>query len=369
MLFKFILLFFILINFSYAETIKSKSGAFYLEQAEFSELHNWEKDSIYLALKAFVNSCNQMNKMNKNSVLSSELYKIKVKDLLDICEVASNTSEEDAKLFFQNWFVPFLVVDKKNEENGLFTGYYQSSIKASRNKDNTYRFPIYRKPSDLKTNEEYYTRQEIDEGALEGQGLEIFYTDSKVDLLFLQIQGSGKVFLDDGTITKVAFAGKNNRPYKSVGSILIEKKYMKKQNINAISIKEWLNNNPDKIDEVLHENESYIFFKEQKDNYVRGAHGSILTPYRSIAIDSSLMPYGFPFWIETQIKNNDKTISNFKRLVISQDTGSAIKGAVRADIFFGDDEKAEFLASNMNFSGKYYILLPKNIADLLHSKY
>ncbi len=361
---KILLLFVLFFNSAYAETIKSKNKLFYLKKVEFSDLDKWQNDDVLLALKAFLKSCNQMGKINKEKILSEELYDIKVKDLRNVCDIATvvaGTSSEDARTFFESWFTPYLIVDKEDGKNGLFTGYYEITIKASRTPNDEYKYPIYKRPDDL-TNSPYYSRKEIEEGALNDRHFELFYTDSKVDLAFLQIQGSGILQLTDGTTTKVVFNGRNNRDYTSIGNILIRKKYMKKKEINAISIKEWFKNNSDKIDEVLNENESYIFFKERSDDYVRGAHGSILTPFRSIAIDYRLLPYGFPFWIETKIEENNKK-TNFERLVISQDTGSAIRGAVRGDIFFGNDARAEELASKMQFNGKYYILLPNTIVQ------
>lgn len=360
--FKISLILFLLFNSAYAETIKSKNGLFALKKVEFSDLDNWKNDDSLLALKTFLKSCSQMAKLDKWKVLSEELYNLKVDDLRNVCDIANviaGTSPQDARTFFESWFTPYLVVDKEDGKTGLFTGYYEISIKVSRTRDEEYKYPIYKRPDDL-TNLPYYSRKEIEDGALSGKNLELFYTNSKVDLAFLQIQGSGILELNDGTTTKVAFNGRNNRDYKSIGSILIEKGYMKRKKVNATSIKEWFKNNPDKIDEVLNENESYIFFKERPDDYIRGAHGSILTPFRSIAIDYRLLPYGFPFWIETEVKENNEE-KKFERLVISQDTGSAIKGAVRADIFFGSDERAEDLASNMNSKGKYYILLPNTV--------
>ncbi len=361
---KIIIIFFLLVGNLNAETIKSKTKSFKIKRMEFSDLKNWKDDDILLALKAFVKSCNQMGKISKEKVLSSELYDIKVKDLRNVCDIATviaGTTNQDARIFFENWFTPFLIIDSHEGKKGLFTGYYEATINASRTKSDIYQYPIYGRPDDL-TNIPYYTRKEIEEGALNGKNIELFYTDSKVNLAFVQIQGSGRVVLDNGTNVKLAYNGKNNRTYTSIGSILARKKYMKRKKINATSIKEWFKQNPDKIDEILNENESYVFFKERKDDYIRGAHGSILTPFRSIAIDYELMPYGFPFWIETKIKENNKK-TNFRRLVISQDTGSAIKGAVRADIFFGNNERAEELAAKMNFKGRYYILLPNNVVN------
>ncbi|HSQ97844.1 MAG TPA: MltA domain-containing protein [Rickettsiales bacterium] len=359
---KILLILLLFINVSNAETISSNSNTFYLKQVEFADLRNWGSDDLLGSLQAFLKSCTQMGKMNQNQILSTELNNIEVKDLRNVCDIARvivGATNEDAKLFFESWFTPFLVVDRYNGKTGLFTGYYEASIRASRFPGNEYIYPIYKRPNDL-TSAPYYTREEIENGALKNKNLEIFYTDSKVSLAFLQIQGSGILELNDGTTTKIAFDGKNNRTYRSIGSILIEKKYMKRKDVNATSIKEWFKNNPDKIDEVLNENESYIFFKEQYNDYIIGAHGSILTPFRSIAIDNKVLPYGFPFWIETKIEENNHT-TKFDKLTVSQDTGSAIRGVVRADIFFGSGDTAEELASKMKFKGQYYILIPNTI--------
>lgn len=359
---KILLIFLLLINTLNAETIRSKTKAFKIKRVDFDNLNGWNNDDVLIALKAFVKSCNHMGKMKKEKVLSSELYDIRVGDLRNVCDIANviaGTSASDAKVFFENWFTPFLVIDKNDGKTGLFTGYYEANIRGSRTKSDVYKYPVYARPDDL-TNIPYLTRKEISEGALDGLNLELFYTDSKVDLLFLQVQGSGRIILDNGTVAKLAFNGKNNRNYTSIGSVLVRKKCMKKKKVDAISIKEWFKQNPDRVDEILNQNDSYVFFKERKDDYIRGAHGSILTPFRSIAVDNDLMPYGFPFWIETKVEDNNKR-SKFRRLVISQDTGAAIKGAVRADIFFGDNARAEELASRMKFKGRYYILLPNNV--------
>lgn len=356
---KFILIILVLINTSYAEPIESKSKIMYLKQVEFADLTGWEDDNFLEALQVFLQSCVQMGRMNQEQILSKELNDIKVKDLRNVCDTARvivGATNEDAKAFFESWFTPFLVVDRYNGKTGLFTGYYEATIKASRFPGDEFKYPIYRRPNDL-TSAPYYTRKEIEEGALAGKNLEIFYTDSKVGLAFLQIQGSGILELNDGTTTKIIFDGKNNRTYRSIGSILVEKNYIKRKDVNATSIKEWFQENPDKIDEILNENESYIFFKEQNSNFIIGAHGSVLTPFRSIAIDNKILPFGFPFWVETKVEENGH-ILHFDKLTISQDTGSAIRGSVRGDIFFGSDERAKELASNMQFKGRYYILLP-----------
>lgn len=355
-LYIFLILFFKLSSFCiYA----LENNSITLQKVDYIDLINWDKDNLLNAFQSFINSCVVIQKMPSDKVLSKELN-IQVANLQEVCNIAINSNiflNEDAKNFFETYFNPFLVLDKNNNDYGLFTGYYKTSINGSKIRNDKYKYPIYKRPLDLGS-EPYYTREEIENGILKNQGLELLYTDSKVDLLFLQIQGSGKVVFEDNTYINLVFDGKNNRQYTSVGSILIKKGYMKQEDVNAISIKEWFNKNPDKIDEIINQNQSYIFFKEGKDNFTRGSIGAVLTPMRSIAIDYNIMPYGCPFWLDTEMKV-DGLNRKFRKLVIAQDTGSAIKGSVRADIFFGEGEEAKYLASNMNFKGKYYILIPK----------
>ena len=161
---KIIIIFFLLVGNLNAETIKSKTKSFKIKRMEFSDLKNWKDDDILLALKAFVKSCNQMGKISKEKVLSSELYDIKVKDLRNVCDIATviaGTTNQDARIFFENWFTPFLIIDSHEGKKGLFTGYYEATINASRTKSDIYQYPIYGRPDDL-TNIPYYTRKEIE---------------------------------------------------------------------------------------------------------------------------------------------------------------------------------------------------------------
>ena len=318
---KTIIIFLLGITISNAKTIKTKTNAFKLKQVSFSDLKDWKKDNSLIALKSFVKSCNSIAKLNNEKIIANELYNIKVKDLRKVCDIATviaGTSKDDARIFFENWFTPFLIIDSNNGKKAVFRGYYEAEIKGSKTKNDIYKYPVYKRPDDL-TNKPYFTREEIYDGALEGQNLELFYTNSMLNLQLLEKYGFGRVVFDNGTISKIVYDGDNNREYTSIRDILIKNKYIRKRKANLENIKKWFLENQDKSDEILNQNELYTFFKEREDDYVRGSQGSILTPFRSIAINSDLLPYGFPFWIETKIKNKNKK-ENFRRLVVSQDS-------------------------------------------------
>lgn len=350
--------------FSQKVIFKGK-GNLKLQEVDFYELKDWQNGNHKKALLSFIHSCNKFSKMAEETSISTQITKIKVKDFRDVCDIAQvikTMNSKQAQNFFENWFTPFLVSDKRGNEDGIFTGYYEASLNGSRTKSEKYRYPIYGKPSDL-TYDPYLTRAEIENGALLNKNLELFYVDDKVDLFFMHIQGSGRVILENGSEVKVGFLAKNNQPFISIGGYMSENGYLAPDNVNAKTIKKWLKNNPDKMDEIMNINTSFIFFRVSEDENIVGAQGVPLTGGHSLAVDNEIIPYGFPIWVTTYLKNENKTKTPYSDLLISQDTGSAIKGAVRGDIFFGygkeNEEKAYFMASK----GQYYILLPNNIVD------
>lgn len=346
-------------------TIIKGKGDIKLKQVNFSDLKGWANDNHSEALISFNNSCNKFETFGDSRQIGGQIGDITIADFRDVCEIAEvvkGMSSKQARNFFENWFTPFLVEDKNSNSEGLFTGYYEPELRGSKIKSDIYKYPVYAKPKDLGT-DPYISRKEINEGALAGKDLEIVYVDDKVDLLFMHIQGSGRVILTDGVVLKLAFAGRNNQPYSSIGSYMIEHNIIPKNEATYDNIKNWLKNNPDKADEVMNVNSSYVFFKISNNEYPVGAQGTPLMAERSLAVDSEIIPYGYPIWLDTKAKLNDQKIEPYQKLLISQDTGSAIKGAVRGDIFFGRGKVAEKMASQMNNKGRYYILLPANIVD------
>ncbi len=351
--------------FSSKLTIKGK-GNIRLTEVEFKDLDSWPQDNHKAALQAFLHSCNKFAKMPQNRLIGGQIADITFGDFRDVCEIANvvkTMSNAQAKNFFENWFRPFLVENRKGDEDGLFTGYYEASLNGSKIKDETYKYPIYALPKDIEGDTPYFSRKEIEEGALKGKNLELLYVDDKVDLFFMHIQGSGRVKMQDGSIVRLGFAGRNNLPFTAIANYMAQEGYLDRSNLNSATARTWLKANPEKADEVMNVNSAFIFFRIIDGEYVIGGQGVPLTAERSLAVDSDLIPYGLPIYLQTKLKNADKSTSPYNRLMIAQDTGSAIKGTVRGDIFFGNGNEAQEKAFYMASKGKYYILLPSNILD------
>lgn len=319
-----------------------------LEKYDYSNLQNWQSDNHHEALSAFLNSCTTKIKLGKYEGIFGTKD-----DWLEACKNASTT--KNAEQFFSDNFAPYLVKSGADDK-GLFTGYYIPTIKGSFRKNEQFQYPLYKYPAKLPS---IPSRKEISEGRLDAQDLELLYLQSPIERFFLHIQGSGNVILEDGSMIKVGFAGKNGLPYTSIGKILLQKGYISKDNSSADAIAQWLKNNPKQMQEIFNHNESYIFFKILTGNNIVGGQGVALTAQRSLAIDNNLIPYSVPIWLETEIPSPTGSNLTFNRLMVSQDTGSAIKGSVRGDIFFGSGDEAKYLAGNMKSQGKYYMLLPK----------
>jgi membrane-bound lytic murein transglycosylase A len=287
--------------------------------------------------------------------------------------------------FFMRWFVPYLVSGSNGAE-GLFTGYYEPELYGSFEQRHPFTVPLYRKPDDLVTvplgpfrsdlegesivgriqgNQflPYYSYQEIDEGALAGRGLELLWVDDPIDAFFLGIQGSGLVYLPDGTTTRVSYAGKNGRAYVAIGRVLAEWGEIPLENVSLATIRAWLEANPDRAKTVLYQNPSFVFFERSDAEGPIGAQGTVLTTGRSIAVDTRFIPFGAPLFVESVWPSGIDQGLAMRRLFIAQDTGGAIRGAVRGDIFWGSGKVAEQYAGNMKANGRYYLLLPVTVAE------
>lgn len=350
---------FIFITSCISNIIIHGKGNINLESVSFDDLKNWDNDNHELALNSFLNSCHKFSKMPDSRNIGGQIGNISIKDFRDVCEIGQvikGMGQKQAKNFFENWFMPFKITDKNNIDYGKFTGYYIPTLNGSRKKTEKFKYPIYAKPKNVDNNP-YYTRAEIDKGALRNQDLEILYVDDKIDLFFMHIQGSGNVITEDGVIIRLSYAGSNNQPFLAIGQYMIKNDMISDK--SYFGIKKWLKDNPDKANKILNLNLSYIFFKENKTEDVIGGSNVALTNERSLAIDKDILPYGYPFWVEIE----DYELEEYQKLLISQDTGSAIKGTIRGDIFFGSNENSEKRAAYMNNKGKYYILLPVNLVD------
>ena len=344
-----------------------------LIKASFSELLFWNHDNHSYALEALINSCPVLEKRGAKPFGNKADWKI-------ICRNGRNVpkgNRKKARIFFERSFEP-KAVQTANGFMGLITGYYEPLLRGSLKRSPIFNVPIYSPPNDLLivdlgqfkpdlkdtkifgrihngTLAPYYDRGEIENGALAGKNLEIAWLDSLVDAFFLHIQGSGRILLSNGNIIRVGYAGSNGHSYSSVGKKLILDGEISRSDMSMQTIKRWMDKNSAKASALMHKNKSFIFFKKTNGPGPIGALGVPLTPFRSIAIDKKRFPLGLPIWLETTRPDGKP----FNHLMVAQDTGSAILGAVRADIFWGFGSIAEDLAGKMKSSGRYFLLVPK----------
>ncbi|MFZ9180811.1 MAG: murein transglycosylase A [Rickettsiales bacterium] len=338
-------------------------GNFRLYEQDFKVLKDWENDDHKLALQTFLHSCRKFSKLPQNKPLNGKFFDATAEDYRDVCDIAEvvkTMSKKQTKNFFENWFKLFLVENSYGDDDGLFTGYYEPTLYGSFVQTEKYKYPIYAKPK-VETSYINLTRQDIESGALDGQKLELLYVDNKVDLFFLHIQGSGKVILPNGSEIKVAYAGKNQYPFTAISNEMLKRNLISKNEFNSKGVYKWLIENPEKSQEIMNINSSFTFFKLNDSDQVYGAQGVALTKERSLAVDNEIIPFGSLLWLETHLKDEKQT--KFNKLMVAQDTGSAIKGAIRGDIYFGNGAEAEEKAFTMASNGKYYILLPINLVD------
>ena len=331
-----------------------------LEKIDFKDLDGFNNDNLNLALEVFKKSC-KARRINK--------------ELKDVCKESVNFT--NGKLFFTKHFIPYRLLNKKNSDKGLITGYYEPLLKGSFTKTDIYKYPLHKTPKDLISVRlsslypqlkrytlrgkivgnklvPYETREEIEK---EANKLEVLlYVDSKVDRFFLEIQGSGKVELEDKTIVNVAYSNQNGRKYFAVGRHLIKDKHIKRKDMSLQAIKKWCDENPSKVDNLFNLNQSKIFFTLSKKS-ATGSLGVPLVAKRNIAVDKKYIPLGFPVFLNTTNPINNNKINT---LVVAADTGGAIKGDIRADLFWGNGANAKIVAGKMAQKGLLTILIPKD---------
>jgi membrane-bound lytic murein transglycosylase A len=306
----------------------------------FDDLTDWATDDHEAALTVFTDTCGDM----KNP------------EWAGLCAFAKTAP--DARAFFESFFQPVLVQDG---DPMLFTGYFEPELKGSKTRGGPYQYPIYRLPPDHIAGQEYITRQQIEENQpLAGKELEIAWLTDPVDLFFLQVQGSGRIRLPDGGGMRVGYGGKNGFEYSSVGQELVRRGTYKSHQVSAQVIRNWVRENPTDGQKLLWVNKSYVFFREVSevpaDKGPLGAMNRSITAHRSIAVDPAFTTLGTPVWIEKE------GAAPIHRLMVAQDTGSAIKGAQRADIFYGTGDQAGRIAGRIKDGGRMIRLLPIQMA-------
>ncbi len=313
----------------------------------FDQLAGWQKDDHQAALEAFLETCGDMKGAEWSSV----------------CALAK--SHPNARAFFELLFRPVAIEDGKP---ALFTGYFEPVLNGSRQPNLRYKYPLYRKPPEVAGGSLWFPRAVIEgDRILAGRGLEIAWVDDPVELFFLQIQGSGRIRLPDGSTIRVGYGGANGHSYRSVGDELVRRGVYQPHQVSAEVIRNWVSRNPDKGIALLHTNPAFVFFREIRglppEKGPLGAMNRPLTRERTLAVDPKFVPLGAPVWIEKGGRNP------MKRLMVAQDTGSAIKGAQRADIFFGTGKEAGRAAARVSDPGRMVVLLPIETAYELAGGY
>ncbi|MCE6961010.1 murein transglycosylase A [Cereibacter sphaeroides] len=309
---------------------------------DFEALDGWTDDDHLEALAVFRQTCD---------LLKDPEWK-------PLCKVAAEAdgSPEAAREFFEIFFKPVQVGDPP----ALFTGYYEPELEGSPFRTPRFAWPIYARPPELPDGTPWLTRSEIDSGLLSGRGLEIAWLDDPVEVFFLQVQGSGRIRMPDGRVLRVGFAGKNGHPYVSVGKEMVRRGLLRIEEASAQAIRAWVRMNPAQGQALLSLNPSYVFFRKlpslAADKGPIGAMGRSITTLRSIAVDPLFTPLGAPVWVE---KDGYRPL---RRLFVAQDTGGAIKGMQRADIFYGTGHRAGEVAGEVKDGGRMMVLLPIDLA-------
>jgi membrane-bound lytic murein transglycosylase A len=357
----------------------------------FAQIPSWEEDDHAAAFKTFRKSCDRVLAAARDRATAEKVPPPAPPPLALVaaCEAASRqtgaVTKAGAKAFFEQHFTPNAVVH--TGPNGLLTGYYEPLLTGSRTPQGEYQTPIYKRPPDLvnlidetqrgavgmtltharKTDagvEPYATRAAIEQGALKEKNLELMYLTDPVEVFFLQIQGSGRVRLTDGSIVRVHYDGKNGHPYSSIGRYLMEKGLLAADKVSMGALKRWLKDDPERGKKVMWQNASYVFFRELKGaEQAKGPLGAMqipLTPGRSLAVDPGHHALGLPIYVSAAGMKHVNKAGVFNRLMVAQDVGSAIKGPERGDIYFGSGDAAGRLAGVTKHAGKFIVLLPND---------
>lgn len=350
-----------------------------LAPTDFSALPGWQTDDQGAALAAFKVSCARLLAFPADRPLG---IGGRATDWQAPCRAASSAAPGQARAFFETWFRPYAATNN-HDALGLFTGYYEPELKGSLTRSDRYRWPLYRRPADLVSVDlglfrpdlkgeaiagklaggrlvPYDDRTRIENGALAGKGLELAWVDDPVSAFFLQIQGSGRVDLPDGRVLRVGYDGQNGRPYVAIGRTLVQRGDLSQDAVSMQTIRAWLEAHPGAAARgIMDSNPSYVFFRVLEGPGPLGAEGVPLTEGRSLAVDPHFIPYGVPIWLDAAAPSGP---GKLQRLMVAQDTGGAIRGPVRGDVFWGHGPEAEAASGVMKSPGRWYLLLPRTVA-------
>ena len=351
----------------------------------FDALPGWNADRQDQALIALRRSCERLDRLPDTRAMGIAGT---VADWRPICTAAVAVADNDAqaaRAFFETWFRPH-AASVGASDHGLLTGYYEPLLRGARQPDARFRVPIYGRPDDLVTIDlarfgddftarrivgrvsdgrvvPYPDRAAIDAGALDGAAPVLAWVDDPIAAFFLQVQGSGRIDLGNGEILRVGYAGANGHAYVSIGRVLIERGAIPREAVSLQTIRAWLAANPDQAAAVMAENPSFVFFRVLDGAGPIGAQGTALVAGRSLAVDRRYIPYGLPIWLDGSRPATDPSAPDrpLRRLVIAQDTGGAIRGPLRGDLFWGFGARAEAIAGRMKHQSRFFLLLPRGV--------
>ncbi len=334
--------------------IRTRVSGIQLYPSDFAVLPGWETDDHAAALRSFQNSCKSWRKKSAGNVMSGSYNLGRIADWQAVCSKSVMRGQE--KQFFEQWFKPYAVSENGNYE-GLFTGYYLPELHGSYQQSARYNVPVYRMPGGGLRG---YSRAQIKSGALANKGLELLWVDNEIDAFFMEVQGSGRVIMEDGSMRGLGFAGGNGHAYYAIGKTLVNSGEISKEDISMQTIRAWIEQHPVEGRQLMLSNASYVYFRFTPADPNVGPAGAMavpLTPQHSLAVDRKHLPMGVPIWLDVE----HPVQGRLRRLVMAQDTGGAIKGVIRGDVYWGQGEKASQLAGPMKSKGFFFLLIPRSI--------
>src|SRR6476620_9421321 len=339
------------------------------EPVSFAQLEGWKDDDQKAAFDTFLKSCSAILNGTRAMRAARPFYGA----LFKVCERAVSSGDlnrDRARAFFEDNFKPMRVIPA-GQTQGFFTGYYETEVDGSRFPSDEYSIPMYTAPAETvrKRQSKVFAdldRTRIEDGALAGKSLEICYVKSPIDAFFAQIQGSTRVKLDSGKLLRLNYIASNGMPYTPVGKFLIDRGIVSKEEMSMDKIRDYMEANPEDGKALRRKNRSFVFFREtplRADDECIGAQGVPLTAGRSLAVDKRVHVYGTPIWIDAQLPiESEKPETKFRRLLFAQDTGSAIVGPARADVYFGHGEEISHIAGRIKQNGQFVMLAPQSVA-------
>lgn len=355
-----------------------------LEPVQFSALAGWNEDDMAAALPAWRGSCVRLLSRPATENVGPQGLGGTVDAWRAICDRVLALSDDDGAMraFVEDALQPYRVVGQGGA-TGLFTGYFEPRLRGSRERSGPYQVPLFALPRDHVTVDlgrfdtelagrrivgrveggrlrPYDTRGDIATGGLADRAAVLYWVDDTLDAFVLHIQGSGQIVLPDGEVRRVGFAAHNGFAYRSVGRWLIEQQELAAHEASFAGIRRWLEANPGRAADTLAVNQRYIFFREIDGDGPIGAGDVVLTAGRSLAVDRSLLPLHVPMWLDAEAPGGQE--GRLRRLMVAQDTGGAITGPVRGDVYWGTGESALAVAGRMRSAGSYYVLLPRSLA-------